>query len=81
MNNAVEQVHVVYPTFKNGEAVVRNVKVQPNFLYVCSYDKNIKLISLSNLNPFGHILTGLQIGEVGAIGHMDSLPICLLALV
>ena len=31
MKNGVEQVHVVYPKFKNGEAVVRNVKVQQNF--------------------------------------------------
>ena len=25
------QVKVVYPKFKNGEATVRNVRVQPNF--------------------------------------------------
>ena len=31
MKNGVEQLHVVYPKFKNGEAVVRNVKVQQNF--------------------------------------------------
>ena len=29
--NGVEHVHVVYPKFKNGEAVIRNVKVQQNF--------------------------------------------------
>ncbi|CAB3977283.1 Hypothetical predicted protein [Paramuricea clavata] len=34
MKNGVEQVHVVYPKFKNGEAVVRNLKVQQNFDYV-----------------------------------------------
>ncbi|CAB3995098.1 Hypothetical predicted protein [Paramuricea clavata] len=34
MENGVEQLHVVYPKFKNGEAVVRNVKVQQNFDYV-----------------------------------------------
>ncbi|CAB4031651.1 Hypothetical predicted protein [Paramuricea clavata] len=34
MKNGVEQVHVVYPKFKNGEAVIRNVKVQQNFDYV-----------------------------------------------
>ena len=31
MKNGVEQLHIVYPKFKNGEAVVRNVKVQQNF--------------------------------------------------
>ena len=31
MKNGSKQVHVVYPKFKNGEAVVRNVKVQQNF--------------------------------------------------
>ena len=31
MKNGVEQLHVVYPKFKNGEAVIRNVKVQQNF--------------------------------------------------
>jgi hypothetical protein len=31
MKDGVEQVHVVYPKFKNGEAVIRNVKVQQNF--------------------------------------------------
>ena len=31
MKNGVEQLHVVYPKFKNGEAVVRNVKVQQKF--------------------------------------------------
>ncbi len=30
MKNGVEQLHVVYPKFKNGEAVVRNVMVQQN---------------------------------------------------
>ncbi len=35
MKNGIEQVHVVYPKFKNGEAVVRNVKVQQKFgMYV-----------------------------------------------
>jgi hypothetical protein len=35
MKNGVEQVHDVYPKFKNGEAVVRNVKVQQTFgMYV-----------------------------------------------
>ncbi len=58
MKNGVEQVHVVYPKFKNGEAVVKNVKVQQNFgMYVVMIIT--KLISLSNLNPIGHILTGL----------------------
>ena len=31
MKNGSKQVHVVYPKFTNGEAVVRNVKVQQNF--------------------------------------------------
>ena len=31
MKDGIEQVHVVYPKFKNGEAVVRNVKVQQKF--------------------------------------------------
>ncbi len=31
MKSGVEKLHVVYPKFKNGEAVVRNVKVQQNF--------------------------------------------------
>ena len=31
MKDGVEQVHVVYPKFKNREAVIRNVKVQQNF--------------------------------------------------
>lgn len=31
MKNGVNQIHVVYPKFENGEAVVRNVKVQQNF--------------------------------------------------
>ena len=26
-----EQFKVVYPKFKNGEATVRNVKIEPNF--------------------------------------------------
>ena len=26
-----EQVRIVYPKYKNGEAIVRNVRVQPNF--------------------------------------------------
>ena len=34
MRNGVEQLHVVYPKFKNGEAVVRNVKVQQNIWYI-----------------------------------------------
>ena len=34
MKNGSKQVHVVYPKFKNGEAVVRNVKVQQSFDYV-----------------------------------------------
>ena len=43
MKNGVEQVHVVYPKFKNGEAVIRNVKVQQNFgmynvLYLIQYN-------------------------------------------
>ncbi|CAB4029311.1 Hypothetical predicted protein [Paramuricea clavata] len=32
--NGVKQVKLVYPKFKNGEAVVRNVTVKPNFDYV-----------------------------------------------
>ena len=34
MKNEVEQLHV-YPKFKNGEAVIRNVKVQQNFGMYC----------------------------------------------
>jgi hypothetical protein len=29
--NGIKQVKLVYPKFKNGEAVVRNVTVKPNF--------------------------------------------------
>lgn len=37
--NGNEQISVVYPKFKNGEAVVRSVKVQPNF-GMCTLGKN-----------------------------------------
>ena len=38
MKNGVKQLHVVYPKFKNGEAVVRNVKVQQHFgMYTAFY--------------------------------------------
>ena len=30
-NDGSEQVKIVYPKFKNGEATVRNVKVKPNY--------------------------------------------------
>jgi hypothetical protein len=74
MNNGVEQVHVVCPKFKNGEAVVRNVKVQQNVGMYVVMIKNIKLISLSSLNPIGHILTGLQIGRWGKLGIWTVSP-------
>jgi hypothetical protein len=31
MKNGVEQYHIVYPKFMNGNAVVRNVPVKQNF--------------------------------------------------
>lgn len=31
MKNGVEQYHIVYPKFMNGEAVVRNVPTKQNF--------------------------------------------------
>ena len=31
MKNGIEQYHITYPKFMNGEAVVRNVKVKQNF--------------------------------------------------
>ena len=35
IKNGVKQIHVAYPKFKNGDAVVRNVKVQQKFgIYV-----------------------------------------------
>ncbi|XP_028414075.1 uncharacterized protein LOC114537143 [Dendronephthya gigantea] len=34
MKDGVDQVHVIYPKFKNGEAVVRDVKVEQTFNYV-----------------------------------------------
>ena len=74
MNNGVEQVHVVCPKFKNGEPLVRNVKVQKNVGIYVVMIKNIKLISLLNLNPIGHILTGLQIGRWGQLGIWKVSP-------
>ena len=47
--NGVEQVHVVYRKLKNGEAVVRNVKVQQNFGMQLRTYSHIKLISFSNV--------------------------------
>jgi hypothetical protein len=29
--DGTEQIKIVYPKFKNGEATVRNVKVKPNY--------------------------------------------------
>ena len=41
MKNGVEQLHAVYPKFKNGEAVIRNVKVQQNFGMYIVYGNNV----------------------------------------
>ncbi|CAB3980925.1 PREDICTED: uncharacterized protein LOC107342022 [Paramuricea clavata] len=49
--NGVKQVKLVYPKFKNGEAVVRNVTVKPNFNYVEEiYQTTLCAIRYNTLN-------------------------------
>ncbi|XP_028400848.1 uncharacterized protein LOC114523975 [Dendronephthya gigantea] len=59
MKDGVEQLHLL-PKFKNGEAVVRNVKVKQNFDYVDEiYNTMIDAISNKKLNKAIEELKGL----------------------
>ncbi|KAK3711271.1 hypothetical protein QZH41_020521, partial [Actinostola sp. cb2023] len=49
--DGTEQVRIVYPKFKNGEATVRNVRVEPNFEYVEDIYQTFILAQQENTLP------------------------------
>ena len=52
MKDGVEQYHIVYPKFMNGEAVVRNVPVKQNFGRLNNL--NISVMQICVLNSFSY---------------------------
>ena len=65
--DGTEQLHIVYPKFKNGEATVRNIKVPQNFgkmLLILSKTANKYQFDLSNLFIFNYSLLSEYVEDI-----------------